>query len=85
MLASLIDAPLEDLIADLTGNPEPGGRILGVGDHEVDRVMLDERGQAATHELTPGTADDVADEEDAQCLFACRAADASFHLVCVRA
>ena len=30
---------LEQLVADLAGDAEAGGRVLGVGDDEIDLVM----------------------------------------------
>ena len=59
-----VDAPVEQLVADLARDAEAGGGVLGVGDHEVDAVEVDDAGQAAPDQLAPGLADDVADEED---------------------
>ena len=56
---------LEELVADLARDAEAGGGVLGVGDDEIDRVVVDEGRQALPDELAPGPADDVADEEDA--------------------
>ena len=60
-----VDAVFEQLLAYLTCDAETGGGILGVGDDEIDLVIVDERGEPASHELAPWTPDDVADEEDA--------------------
>ena len=44
-----VDAPVEQLIADLARDAEAGGGVLGVGDDEIDAVVVDERrpGRAA--------------------------------------
>jgi hypothetical protein len=59
-----VDAPAKDLIADLAGDAEAGRRILGVGDDDVDLMMIDEGGQPAPDELAPRAADNVSDEQD---------------------
>ena len=59
-----MDAAIEQVVADLARDAEAGGGVLGVGDHQVDAVMVDEAVQSPPHELTPGSADDIADEED---------------------
>ena len=38
-----VDAPVEQLVADLARDAEAGGRVLGVGDDEIDAVVVDER------------------------------------------
>ena len=58
-----VHAVLEQRIADVLGDAEAGGRVLGVGDHEVDAVVIDEPLQPLAQELAAGPADDVADEE----------------------
>jgi hypothetical protein len=60
-----VHAPVEQLLADFARDAEPGGRVLGVGDHQIDAVVVDDRLQSLPHELAPGAADDVADEKDA--------------------
>ena len=65
---------LEDLVADLARDAEAGGGVLGVGDDEIDLMVVDERPDAAPHQLAARPADDVADEEDAHvrcCLLSC--------------
>ena len=37
-----VDAPVEELIADLAGDAEAGRRVLGVGDDEVDLMVIDQ-------------------------------------------
>ncbi len=60
-----VDAAVEQLLADLARDAEAGGRVLGVGDDEIDAVVVDDRLQSLAHELASGTPDDVADEKDA--------------------
>ena len=60
-----VDAPVEQLVADLARDAEAGRRIFGVGDDEVDGVVVDEGAEALPDELAAGAPDDVADEEDA--------------------
>ena len=61
-----LDAPVEQLIADLAGDAEPRRGVLRVGDDEIDAVVLDEAGEPLPHELAARTADDVADEQQAR-------------------
>ena len=61
-----LDAPVEQLIADLPGDPEPRRGVLRVGDDEIDAVVLDKAGEPLPHELAARTTDDVADEQQAQ-------------------
>ena len=58
-----VDAPLEQLIANLARDAEAGGRVLGVRDDEIDPVEVDDARQPVPDELAPGLADDVADEQ----------------------
>ena len=39
-----VDAPVEQLVADLARDAEAGGGVLGVGDDEVDAVVVDDAG-----------------------------------------
>ena len=41
-----VDAPVEQLVADLAGDAEAGRGVLGVGDDEIDAVVVDERRRA---------------------------------------
>ena len=59
-----VDAPSQELIADLAGDAEAGRRVFGVGDDDVDLMVVDERGQTALDELASRPPDDVADEEN---------------------
>ena len=59
-----VDAVAEDRVGDVAGHAESRGRILDVGDDEVDVALLDERGDGAPRDLTPGLAEDVANEKD---------------------
>ena len=60
-----VDAVAEDGVGDVAGDAEAGGRVLDVGDDEVDVALLDQRGDGAARDLAPGLAEDVADEKDA--------------------
>ena len=51
------------MLANLARDTETAGRVLGVGNDEVDLMALDEAGQALTQEITSRFADDIADEE----------------------
>ena len=42
-----VDAVVEDGVGDVAGDAEAGRGVLDVGDHEVDAVALDERGDGA--------------------------------------
>src|SRR5439155_2014883 len=61
------DAPVEELIADLARDAEARRRVLHVGDHQIDGVVLDEGAEPTPDELASRPADDVANEEDAHC------------------
>src|SRR5207237_2483210 len=75
-----IDAVAENRFRDVAGDTEPRRRILDVGNDEVERLTLDQRGHRAARDFAPGFAEDVADEEDAHatreqgCGFPCRVA-----------
>ena len=58
-----VDAEVEDLLANLARDTETAGRVLRVGNDEVDLMALDEAGQALTQQITSRFADDIADEE----------------------
>jgi hypothetical protein len=60
-----VDAPLEQLIADLTSHTEPGGGILGICDDQIDSVEIDDPRKPAPDQVTPGLADDVSYEQEA--------------------
>ena len=45
--------------------PDAGRGVLDVGDDEIDGVAGRERGQRLAHQVAPGPAEDVADEQDA--------------------
>ena len=66
-----VDAAVEQLVADLARDAEAGGRVLGVGDDEVDRVAVDEGRQPVLDQVAPGPADDVADEEQSRMVDGC--------------
>ncbi len=59
-----VDAGREELVGDLRGDPETGGRVLPVGHHEGRCVLLAEPGKEAEQSLAAEAPDDVADEED---------------------
>ena len=59
-----IHAPIEQRVADVLRDAEARGGVLGVGDREVDAVVLDQRAQAFANQLASGAPDDVPDEQD---------------------
>src|SRR5262249_21727303 len=65
-----IDPVLEQLIADLARDAEAGRGVFGIGNYEVDAVMLNDGAKAALHKIATGAPDDVTDEENAhaQCV-----------------
>ena len=60
-----VDPRLEHLVGGLLRDPEATGRVLAVGDHEVGGVALAKLGHRRGKPGSAGTADDVADEQDA--------------------
>ena len=63
-----VDAPIEQLVADLARDAEAGRGVLDVGNHQVGVMMLDDAAQAVTDEIAARPADDVADEQQAHAL-----------------
>ena len=59
-----VNAVIEQLIADLACDAEPGRGVFRVRNHEVDLVVLDDRLEPILDKVAPGAADDVANEED---------------------
>ena len=60
-----VDAVPEDGIGNVAGDAEARGRVLDVGDHEVDVALLDERRDGPLRDLASRLAEDVSDEQDA--------------------
>jgi hypothetical protein len=60
-----VHAVLEEVVGDVRRDAEPGRRVLDVGDHQIDLLMRDQRGEASAHQLPSRLADDVADEQEA--------------------
>ena len=58
-----IHALRDQAVADLARDAVAAGRVLAVGDDQIDPVMRDERANAHPHQVASGAADDVADEE----------------------
>jgi hypothetical protein len=52
-----------ELGEDLGGDAEAAGRVLDVGDHEVDPLAVDELLEVVGHRLAAGRPHDVADEQ----------------------
>ncbi len=59
-----VHAQVEELVADFARDAEPRGRVLAVGDDEVDLMAAHQGGKTGPDELPSRSADDVADEED---------------------
>ena len=59
-----VDAVREQIVRDVGRDAEPCRRVLDVGNDEVNVVVRDERGQAATDQLAARAADDVANKEE---------------------
>src|SRR5581483_8091306 len=62
-----VDAEVEQLLADLARDPESARGVLGVGDDQVDLVVVDHRGDPRADAVATRLADDVADEEQSHC------------------
>jgi len=60
-----IGAGVDQLMVDRLGDAEAAGGVLAVDDHEIERPVGDQLGQQVGNGEAPGTADDVADEENA--------------------
>jgi hypothetical protein len=54
----------EQLVGVLGSDPDPAGRVLPVGDDEVELELLPQAGQQLAQRAPSGGGDDVADEED---------------------
>ena len=54
----------EELVGDGAGQPEPAGRVLAIGDHEIQSQALSQHRHLRVHHLAAGPPDDVADEEN---------------------
>src|SRR5690606_3325396 len=52
---------------DVLGDPESGGGVLHVGNHQVGAVVVDESPQPPSQQLASGASDDVSDEEQLHC------------------
>ena len=46
-------------------DPEAGGGVFAVGDHQVDLALRDEVGQAVANDLPARRTNDVSDEKNA--------------------
>ena len=59
-----VHAGIEELVADIAGDPETAGRVLAVGDHEVEAQLLPQGGNVLAHDLPPRAAHHVAYEQE---------------------
>ena len=59
-----IDARGDQLAVDLRRQPRAAGGVLGVGDHQIELALGDKPRHGAAHNVAPGLAHNVADEED---------------------
>jgi len=60
-----VNAQPEQVIANVPGDPKPGGRVFDIRNHDVDLVMVNESSQATLYRITAGLANDVAYKKDA--------------------
>src|SRR5205823_8465019 len=54
-----VDAPFENLVADLARDAEAGRRVLDIRDDDVDCVVFRYRRQAAPHQLAAGPPENI--------------------------
>ena len=59
-----VGAEVEQIVGRLGRGAEPAGGVLGVDHHDVDGVLLAQRGQQRAQRIAPRPSDDVADAED---------------------
>src|SRR5262249_24945758 len=55
----------QDRVGDVAGDAATGGRLLDVGNDEVEALALDERGNRAAGDLASRLSENVADEQNA--------------------
>jgi hypothetical protein len=60
------DAKFEKFFGDLRCEPESAGRILGVGNNQIDLVLVDKMLHPVTDNGPTGTSKNVSNEEQAQ-------------------
>ena len=68
-----IDTHIANGIPNFAGDAHTASRVLHIGDHDVDGVLLGEDGQRAAEALSPGLAHDVTDEENLHVLMIAQA------------
>ena len=61
-----IDAKLEEFFRDLRRDAEAAGRVLAVGDRQVDAILFLQLGKPLMNDGATGPGEDVAYEENAQ-------------------
>ena len=61
--AENVDAQTEEVVRDSGGKAEAPGRVLTVGDHQVDGVLAAQLGQEPGDRLATGTPDNVTDRQ----------------------
>ena len=60
-----IDAVLQQVVRDLRRNPEAGGGVLAVGDHQIDLPLRHEIRQPVVHNLPPRRTHNVSNKKNA--------------------
>ncbi len=60
-----VNARFQQLAIDLLADAETAGRVLAIGDHQIELPLADQVGHALIHDGAPTAADNVADEENA--------------------
>ena len=60
-----IDAGLDQFAIDRFGDAEAAGRVLAIGDDQIELPVADQLRQALGDDGAPAAPDNVADEEDA--------------------
>ena len=61
-----IGTGVEQFLVDRLGDAEAAGSVLAVDDNEIERPVADHAGQVFRDRGTPGTANDVANEQNTQ-------------------
>ncbi len=61
-----VGAGLVQLAGEALGQPEPGRRVLGIDDREIDREVALQPGKMRLDRVAPGAPDHIATEEDVQ-------------------
>ncbi len=58
-----LDAQVEKLFGDFRSDAKAGSGVFAIGNHQINLAVLDQVDKAFLNNLTPGKADNVADEQ----------------------